>query len=1127
MSARGTPSQIAASDPTRSSWVSAHAGSGKTTVLAQRVIRLLLRGVPPGRILCLTYTRVAAANMAQKALDQMSAWTRLDDARLAAELRTLEGDGDAAPIDAGHLRAARRLFAAAIDTPGGLKIQTLHAFCERLLHAFPFEAEVPANFTVLEEADASLLLEESLERALGGAWRDPELGEAIARLSAETSGARIATAARALVSERAVLASHPDVRSFEQEARAQFGLGASRDKAAIFADLFGGPEGAARRRAWRAALGEGGANDQKAAAKLGDAEAAMADLSAAAEKLFAVFLSEGRPRKKVATSKIDAVVALALQDEAERVKILRDELSDVATIARSVALFRLAKAVAESYRRTKERDGALDFADLTSFARKLLERESAAWVLYKLDSGIDHILVDEAQDTSADQWKIVEALSKDWLSGAGRGGHRTLFAVGDEKQSIFSFNGARPELLDANRRFYERRHEGAERPFKPVSLDISFRSAPIVLEAVDRVIGQLPVWLNLIDAGDNAEAFPAPVHTPAKRDPAGRVELWPVLTHAKAKAPLDWLEREGGAGESGPVALARRIAKVVAGWLSPGSKERIGAPPRPIRPGDILILVRKRGALFEAINRAMKLAGVATAGADRIELQNSVAPNDLAALGRALLTPDDDLNLAIALKSPLFGFDDDDLIALAPARSGTLLDALSTSINPRHRAAAQTLERWTARAAMSAPFEFYAWVLGEEGARRDFLARLGPEANDAIDEFLALAIEMEARGAPALQNFLDAVQSSGGSIKRDLEEAGDLLRVMTVHAAKGLEAPIVILPDTTGGEGAPAGPGNAPKILFPAPAHEQAPHIALWPGKKEANSPRLGDIERRCAQVALGEHRRLLYVAMTRAAERLIVCGFAGAQTAPNGTWHAFVEMGLRDILTDEPAPWNPEEKIRALGAVSRSDTPAIQSSPSAAALPDWMRIPPSQEIMPRAKRASSEAFGRGEGARARGRYFHFLLERLAKSPASMRLVSAQHVLGRPFGLDEAEVAPLRDKALAMLASSSLAPFFAPGSMGEVAILSRGAGAMDVRVDRLTRVGDEIWIADFKLGAPPSSVPAAYVEQLAHYRAALARLHPGKMIRAFLLWSDADAPHEIARGELEVAALRIGLGASP
>ena len=1114
MSARGTPNQIAASDPTRSSWVSAHAGSGKTTVLAQRVIRLLLRGVPPGRILCITYTRVAAANMAQKVFDQMSAWTGLDDVGLGAALRSLAGDGGAAPIDAGHLRAARRLFAAAIDTPGGLKIQTLHAFCERLLHAFPFEAEAPANFMVLEEAEAARLLEESLERALGGASRDPELGEALARLSAETSGARVASAARALVLERAVLAAHPSAGSFEFAVRAHFGLGALRDRVAIFDDLFGGPEGAARRRAWRAALAHGSKSDQQAAADLGGAEPILGDPEAAAQRLFGVFLTKGRPRARIATLKVDPAIADALQEEAARVKVLRDELSDLATVTRSVGLFHLGKAVAEGFRRAKERKGALDFTDLTSFARRLLERESAAWVLYKLDSSIDHILVDEAQDTSADQWKIIEALSKDWLSGAGRGGDRTLFAVGDEKQSIFSFNGARPELLDANRRFYAAKHKGAERPFESIDLKVSFRSAPVVLEAVDHVIGQFVVWHQLIGSTE-----PAPIHEAAKREPAGRVELWPVMAHAKAKSAIDWLEHGDGTLDSGPVALARRIAKVVAGWLAPGSTERICAPPRPIGAGDIMILVRKRGALFEAINRALKLADVPTAGADRIELQSSVAPNDLAALGRALLTPDDDLNLAIALKSPLFGFDDDDLIALAPRRSGALLKALSTSLDARHRAAAEKFERWAARAAMVAPFEFYVWLLGEEGARRDFLARLGPEANDAIDEFLALSIEIEARGAPALQNFLDAVQSSSGSIKRDLEAAGDVLRVMTVHAAKGLEAPIVILPDTTGGEGAMAGPGNTPKILFPAPAHEQAPPIALWPGKREDNSARLADIERNCAQVALGEHRRLLYVAMTRAAERLIVCGLAAAQASTNGTWHSFVETGLRDRLTDEPAPWNPEEKILALGLVSRFDTPKVRSFASNEALPDWVKRPPPTESGSRPKRASSEAFGPGERARARGRVFHFLLGQLAKSPAATRLASAQHVSGRSFGLDEPEVAPLRVKALALLANSALAPFFAPESMGEVAIISRGPDALDVRVDRLVRVGDEIWIADFKLGAPPTSTPTAYIEQLAQYRAALADLYPDKTIRVFLVWSDAEAPQEIVERELEAALL--------
>ena len=386
---------------------------------------------------------------------------------------------------------------------------------------------------------------------------------------------------------------------------------------------------------------------------------------------------------------------------------------------------------------------------------------------------------------------------------------------------------------------------------------------------------------------------------------------------------------------------------------------------------------------------------------------------------------------------------------------------------------------------------------------------------------------MEARGAPALQNFLDAVQSSEGSIKRDLEAAGDVLRVMTVHAAKGLEAPIVILPDTMAGEDAGSGPRNAPRILFPPPAHEQIPQVALWPGAKDEQSPALARIERLCAKVRLGEHRRLLYVAMTRAAERLIVCGFGGAKGPPNGSWRAFVESGLGDMLTDEPAPWGEGEVIRALGAVSRAEAGPPAAPPPSEPLPAWLRDRPPADSAPIATRASADAFAGAAQGRAKGRYLHFLLERLSTAPAPARASAAQRVLGRSFGLDETDAAALREKALAMLADPRLAPFFAAGSMGEVAMLSRGPNAMDVRVDRLAFVGDEIWIADFKLGPPPTRAPAAYVDQLAHYRWVLRALHPDKTIRAFLVWSDGDAPSQIAGAELDRAASRAGLKGSP
>ena len=1101
---RSVARQRAASDPSRSSWVSAHAGSGKTTVLAQRVIRLLTRGVPPSRILCLTFTRAAAAEMAQRVFRQLSAWTELDDEELAAQL----GDIGEAPGDGSseaQLRAARRLFAAAIDTPGGLKIQTLHAFCERLLHAFPFEADVAANFRVLEDFDSARLLRAAMERTFGAARADAALGAAFVDVAESLSGERLQSAVKALIGQRHALAAFDARDDFTGALRKALGLPPGITPQAIQAEILGAAEGLRARRRWIETLRTGSKTDQKIAEGLFVADAAGADLARACAAYIDVFINdEGKLRVRadlvVGTKSVPAATREELTKERDRVKALCDVLSDIDVVERSGALFAVAKAAWREYVGAKAREGALDFDDLTAHARALLERDDAGWVLYKLDGKIDHILVDEAQDTSLDQWKIIEALSKDWLSGEGRGGARSLFAVGDEKQSIFSFNGARPELLDANRRLFETRHRRVERAFRSVELDVSFRSAPIVLEAVDLVIGQLPVLHRLVGEPADGEAIKAPEHRSAHETPVGRVELWPTIPYEKPVRPEDW----AGAATPKPtpaVVLARRIAKLIEGWLRSDSPERIGYDRRPIRAGDIMILVRKRAGFFDAINRALKLAGVPTAGADRIALNLSVAPMDLVALGRALLTPEDDLNLAVALKSPLFGFDDNDLIVLAPNRDGSLRSALTASANAKAIEAAAKLDAWSRKAREDAPFDFFTWLLGDQGKRRAFVERLGPEAHDALDEFLAFALAEEAQAAPALQTFLDAVESNAESIKRDLDAAGDLVRVMTVHAAKGLEAPIVFLPDTMADEDDGERAGDSPKLLFPAPADEFDPPIFLWPGPKTAMSARVEALDRDGRHVSAGEHRRLLYVAMTRAAERLIVCGFEGAKGVPNGSWYAFVSTGLSRRLASAKASWSAEETILAMGEAQQAADVVAKPLAAPLVLPDWLKRPPIAEAKLKPRRASAEAFTGQDRRRAEGRYFHFLLETLANIAPEGRARAAEALSPRSFAVDSADAVNLRIAALAILADAKLAPLFAQGSRGEASISSLGSTPLDFRIDRLALVGDEVWIADFKLGAEPARPPREYAEQMAAYRSAVGRLFPNRRVRSFLVWS--------------------------
>ena len=1145
-------SQRRASNPGLSSWVSANAGSGKTTVLTRRVLRLLFAGVPPGRILCLTFTRAAAANMASRIFADLAAWVRLDDDALTQALIKLGAIHEPLARDERHeerLRRARRLFARAVETPGGLKIQTIHAFCERLLHLFPFEANVPASFRVLEEVDAKSLLEEARRRALETAFARPERAAALRLVARELGAAGLDAALKALFAHRAIFERHGRAEAFLDAIKAKLGVAPGATAASLRDEIVGGEASVRRWLEWAAALAQGGLNDGKRAQTLRAAAALTASQAPqaasedvreqAVETYFEVFFaSNGDPRggeERAIASKGLGKSNPRLQDElrAELLRLLplRQALRGAEAAERSAALFAVARAVARDYAALKAERAALDFDDLVSNAASLLEKRSAEWVLYKLDASIDHILVDEAQDTSAEQWKILECLSRDWLAGRSARGERTLFAVGDEKQSIFSFQGARPHLFGEQGLDYAKRHRLARLPFANVPLQQSFRSAPRILAAVDAVIGQDRVRETLVDGR------PAARHVHFHDEPEGVVEIWKPIAAEQSEPSKDWLAPlDAVRHDDPPVLLARRIARLIAQWLTPGSPERVrdaktGAP-RPIEAGDIIILVRKRRAFFEAMIRALKRARVRTAGADRLVLAEAIETMDLIVLGRALLTPDDDLALATALKSPLFGFDDADLLKIAPLRSGSLHDALAAASEARFVEAAAKFVRWREAALAKTPFDFYSWLLSGEGGRRAILSRLGEDANDALDEFLAQALAHERRRPPALLAFLDEIAASEASIKRDLEAQGDSVRVMTAHAAKGLEAPIVFLPDACGAPDDGARSAGGPRLLFPEPKAEDEPPIFLWGASRERDNPAMREFAEEARIQRLGEHFRLLYVAMTRAAERLIVAGFEGVKGRGADCWHDAVSAAVSPMADECEAPWDPRETILRFGAPWRSEAaPAASHSPPIAP-PEWLFTPAAPSFAEPTLRpsiAGDGAAARTDGRLEEGRFVHELLHQLAPLKAEDRPSAAARIASAEArGLDEDLRETLVFEALAALAHPELAPFFEPGSRGEVRIaasLPRQARApltVNGRVDRIAVTADAVLVADFKLGRPPvGDSPQGYVTQLALYRASLAPLYPDRPIRAFLVWLSDPAPREVPPESMDAALARM------
>ena len=1130
--------QRAVSDPRVSAFVTANAGSGKTHVLAQRVLRLLLDGAPPSKILCLTFTRAAAANMSARIFDALAKWTGLDDAALRAEIiKTGHANADAAA-----LRLARVLFARTVETPGGLKIQTIHAFCTRVLHLFPFEANVPAAFEQAEGAQQSALLARARGALLAAAAGDADLGGHIAALAGVASWSKFDQLLAQAPKFRALIIGA--LRDYERPAARRaalcerLGLPRGASLEGLWREIV---DGGAPRATWPAfakRLARGGADEKEAAARL-ESSARGGSLEAAAGDYLSVYLTKnGTPRKNLPTRALataDPGIVALLESESRRVTALHDQLSGVRILERSLPLSFVFENYLGQYERLKQRAGLLDFDDIVTRTLSLLQRSDAAWVLYKLDAGVDHILVDEAQDTSPAQWQILTQIAADFSAGAGaRAMVRSVFAVGDVKQSIYSFQGAEPREFSAMQAHFDKRFTNARQRFLAPQLQNSFRSAAAILETVDRVFADPRAHRGL-----SADDSVAPVHQNIRLGLPGLVELWPALLKPEAEATASWrLPADLAASADPAVQVASRVVGLINSWLAPGSTERVAdkqtGQPRRIAPGDVMILFSRRSAVYRAVIRACKQAGVPVSGADRLRILEHIAVEDIIAAAQAALLPQDDLTLAAALKSPLVGLDEEELLWLAAGRAGSLYDALKAAAAsaPRMAAAAAIVDGWRGGAAQT-PFVFFSQLLGPGGARARLLARLGAEAEDALDEFLSFALAWQKRNAPSLGGFLAALRETDLEIKRDLEAAGGPVRVMTVHGAKGLEAKIVILPDA---------------CAMPAAGKEAGlfalgePPLIAWSPKKDEDCAATAKARAAANAARDDEYRRLLYVAMTRAEERLYIAGVADKKGPHQDSWHAIVARAIEPVFANAPAHWDASETILRRAdpwpaGVAQAVAPAAPPQEREAP-PVWLRQPAAPEPPAPPPLRPSQALGAalapdGEAAMParrsalkRGALIHTLLQHLPPLPPHARPGAAARFLDqRAPELAADERAALAIEILGVLNLPLLAPLFGTNSRAEAAIAGgvtlRGGARREIsgQIDRLAVSDSEIIIADFKTGAAPAAgAPAAYVAQLALYGAVLGEIYPGHTLRALIIWTAGPRVEEIAPAAL-VAAL--------
>ncbi len=1105
------------SDPGLSAFVSAHAGAGKTTLLVERLLRLMLSGADPAGILCLTYTKAAAAEMAIRLQRRLGDLVVLGDGALAARLRGL-----GVRADREAMARARGLFARVLELPGGMHIETIHAFCQSLLRRFPLEAQVSPHFSVLQDLEAEAARRTAREAGIADA--DPAALETLAGL-VEANGFAALFGALLGEAERldAVLALAAPAR--RAAIRRAAGCRAESAEAAIEAALEW-PQAQSLAAALSIAARDG---SQGVAAKAQDLLGWLALDRDGRRAGWSGWLNHHfrKDGQKVAASKFcnevlartRPEIAAACEAEQARLEAVLAELAAQRCAEATEALLAVAAPAVARYAREK---GAaqLDFDDLIARSARLLVEPGAAWVLYKLDARLDHLLIDEAQDTAPSQWRIAKALTDEFFAGTGarEDAARTLFAVGDRKQSIYSFQGADPEQFAHWQTAYGRRVRQAGLVWLEGALERSWRSTGPVLRLVDAVFADPEAARGVCAPGELR-------HQGMREGQAGRVELWPLAPRPESLTPDLWPAPETNRRRESAVAA---LVQHLAGWIETELRQgRLESAGRKLAPHDILILVRKRSEIARALVGALKARGIPVAGLDRLALTEQPAVRDLLSLCEALLLPEDDLKVAEYLTSPLGGLDDDGLMALAAGRTGTLAEALRARAPER----ADWGAAWARYAALRArvdyagPYALLAEALGPQGGRARLLARLGPEAAEPLDELLNAALLHARAHPPSLQLFLHWLEQSGAEVKREAEAAGASVRIMTVHGAKGLEAPLVILPDTVSGlarGGAllwtedPAGGGDVP----------------LWsPAREALGSGALAARARKAAREA-EEENRLLYVALTRARDRLVICGATPGKPQPQ-SWYAMIRRGLERAGARPLAhPWG-EGLCLESPQLAAPDTADAVRHAAAVALPawlgrapDWRHAPPPPEPRRPVPLAPSRPEGieqgpvpaarsplAGGGKRyARGRLIHALLQRLPELPEPEREGAA-----RRFAPEVA------DEVMAVLRDPALAALFGPGSRAEQPVAGMvGDRVIAGQVDRLAVLPDLVLVADYKTGrAPPPAperVPAAYVRQMAAYRAVLAGIYPERRIACCLVFTEGPAPVWLPPAMLDAAA---------
>ena len=1095
LSKLATKQQNMAANPKLSVWVEASAGTGKTKVLSDRVLNLLLDGVNPSKILCLTYTKAAAVEMNTRIAKKLGEWAVVSDEKLCSEIFKITGTHPTEDT----INEAKTLFAKVLDTFGRISIKTMHSFCEEILKRFPLEAQIAPYFSVMDDIMAKEALDKISHKLIQKAQDEPEslIGKNVNWLTSNIKEMKFIELLEKITQNRnklsQILQQYSDFDCFlialqdklgvkdaldQQTAIKNFELSLDKELIKSVAD----------------ALSHGSKTDKAKACAL---YKTLENFNYQTYKN--VYLSKSEIRGNLAYK--DAInywpeIVSVMQGQAQQLLDFEDYLLKIDLYQSTKAIMYVAQELTTGYDAFKQSNARLDFEDLVVITKKLLEKDTVAkWVLYKLDGGIDHILIDEAQDTSPNQWAIIKALTDEFFAGIGQNNApRTVFAVGDRKQSIYSFQGADPQEFDKMYKHFANKSEN----FKKIKLDVSFRSTKAVLESVNHLFSLEGAKSGVVIDNESV------AHLPYRIGEAGKVELWPLIINDSQDDDVWYPPVERKSKQSASTKLASAIASKIKSMVE--NKEVLQSQNRPVQYRDFMILVQRRNAFLEEFVRECKNIGVNVTGVDKLKILEQIAVQDLLSLIKFILLPYDDLSLAEILKSPLFNLNDNDLFELCYNRKAdNLFNRLRT--NTKYEKIYNQLNELIKKADYARPFELLNYILTTLEGRKKFVSRLGSEAEDAIDEFINLTLNFEKEHTPDLQTFIQWIVKGDIQIKRELEQAQDnAVRIMTAHGSKGLQAPIVIIPDTIRLPNIKKGEN----ILFDD-------KLAYYPLSANQYDEICNDIHLSNCNNTYDEYRRLLYVALTRAEDRLYIAGYKNDDKINEKSWYALCKQMLENIGMSE------EKDILSYSCKQENiieRTPVSTKTDANIEIKDWMYQKAQKEnplsrpytpSHPDDEDSISVCSPLKDNSHyyKRGVLIHSLLQYLPVDVSLEEKIKAidAYLEKHSDKLNKSAVLQIREEIINLISKTEFEIIFSPYSKTEVPIAGEIDGKIiSAQIDRLVITDDKVIIVDYKTNRPAADnidmVPQIYLNQLNVYKQLMQKIYPKKDIETYILWTN-------------------------